>query len=114
MATCFAGSEDVEFEQFPKKTMLIAREQTKDKKLQKKIRESPRDYTIMKVEEYKPPVLPRQIPGSLEGRIVAWYHKYLAHPGETCMEATPRTAYVWSGRQEQIRRHVGKCTKMPN
>jgi hypothetical protein len=41
MATCLAGSEDVEFEQFPKKTTLIAREQTKDKKIQKKIRESP-------------------------------------------------------------------------
>jgi hypothetical protein len=52
MATCFAGSGDVEFEQFPKKTALIAREQTKDKKLHKKIRESWRDYTMMKIEEY--------------------------------------------------------------
>jgi hypothetical protein len=52
MATCFAGSEDVEFEHFPKKTTLIAREQTKDKKLQKKIRESQQYYTIMKVEKY--------------------------------------------------------------
>jgi hypothetical protein len=40
MATCFAGSENVEFEQFPMKPALIAREQAKDKKLQKKIRES--------------------------------------------------------------------------
>jgi transposase InsO family protein len=111
MATCFAGSEDVEFEQFPMKPALIAREQAKDKKLQKKIRESRRDYTMMKIEGYN--LLSYQgkivIPDSLQGRIVAWYHKYLAHPGMTRMEATLRTAYVWSGMQEQIRRHVGKC-----
>jgi hypothetical protein len=52
MATCFAGSEDVEFEQFPMKTALVTCEQAKDKKLQKKIRESWRDYTMMKVEDY--------------------------------------------------------------
>jgi hypothetical protein len=34
-----AGSEDVEFEQFPMNTVLLARKQAKDKKLQKKIRE---------------------------------------------------------------------------
>jgi Integrase zinc binding domain len=111
MATCFAGSEDVEFEQFPMKPALIAHEQAKDKKLQKKIRESRRDYTMMKVEGYN--LLSYQgkivIPDALQGRIVAWYHKYLAHPGMTRMEVTLRTAHVWSGMQEQIRRHVGKC-----
>jgi hypothetical protein len=54
MATCFAGSEDVEFEQFPMKPVPIAHEQAKDKKLQKKIRESRRDYTIMKVVLFQP------------------------------------------------------------
>jgi hypothetical protein len=79
--------------------MLIAREQTKVKKLQKKIRESQRDYTTMKVEKYNPLSYQGNTPDSLEGRIVAWYHKYLAHPGETRMEATPRTEYEeWSGR----------------
>jgi hypothetical protein len=67
MATCFAGSEDEEFEQFPKKTTLIAREQTKVKKLQKKIRESQRDYTIMKVEKYNLLSYQGNTPDSLEG-----------------------------------------------
>jgi hypothetical protein len=66
---------------------------------------------MMKVEGYN--LLSYQgkivIPDSLQGRIVAWYHKYLAHPGMTRMEVTLRTAYVWSGMQEQIRQHVGKC-----
>jgi Integrase zinc binding domain len=111
MATCFAGSEDVEFEQFPMKPVLIALEQVKDKKLQKKIRESPQDYTMMKVEGYN--LLSYQgkivIPDSLQGQIIARYHKYQAHPGMMRMEAMLHTAYVWSSMQERIRRHVGKC-----
>jgi Integrase zinc binding domain len=108
-STCFAGSEDVEFEQFPMKTALIAHEQAKDKELQKKIRESRRDYTMMKVEDYNLLSYQGQIPDSLEGRIIAWYHKYLAHPGMTRMEVTLRSANVWSREQEQIMRHIGKC-----
>jgi Integrase zinc binding domain len=57
----------------------------------------------MKVEEYNLLSYQGKIPNSLEGQIVAWYHKYLAHPGMTRMEATLCTAYVWSGMREQIR-----------
>jgi hypothetical protein len=67
MATCFAGSEDVEFEQFPMKTALIAHEQAKDKKLQKKIRESRQNYTMMKDENYNLLSYQGKIPNSLEG-----------------------------------------------
>jgi hypothetical protein len=69
MATCFAGSEDVEFDQFPMKTVLIARKQTKDKKLQEKIRESRQDYTMMKVEEYNLLSYQGKIPDSLEASV---------------------------------------------
>jgi hypothetical protein len=49
------------------KPALIAREQAKDKKLQKKIKESWQDYTMMKVEEYNLLSYQGKIPDSLEG-----------------------------------------------
>ena len=42
------------------------------------------------------------IPKPQQGRIVAWYHKYLAHPGRTRMEATIRQAFEWKGLREQV------------
>jgi transposase InsO family protein len=111
MATCFAGSEEIEFEQFPMKPSLIAREQRKDKRIQKRLRENRRDLTLKKVEgrdllSFQGKIL---VPDSLQGRIIAWYHKYLAHPGMTRLEATIRTVFVWPGMQEQIKRHIGRC-----
>ena len=49
------------------------------------------------------------VPDTLQGRIIAWYHKYLAHPGQKRMEATIRSLFVWPGMRQQIQRHVSKC-----
>jgi transposase InsO family protein len=111
MATCFAGSEDVAFEGFPMKPALIAREQAKDKKIQKNFQNNRREFQLRKVEgsdllSYQGKIV---IPDSLQGRIIAWYHKYLAHPGMTRMEATIRTLFVWPGMREQITRHIKRC-----
>ena len=103
MATCFAGSEDVAFEGFPMKPALIAREQAKDKKIQKNLQNNWREFQLRKVEgsdllSYQGKIV---IPDSLQGRIIAWYHKYLAHPGITHMEATIHTFFVWPGMRQQ-------------
>ena len=34
------------------------------------------------------------IPVQLQQRVVAWYHEYLVHPGESRTEATIRQTYV--------------------
>jgi hypothetical protein len=97
MATCFAGSKEIEFEQFPMKPSLIAHEQQKDKWIQKRLRKNRRDLVhLMKVKgrellSYLGKIL---VPDSLQGRIIAWYHKYLAHPGINCLEATIQTGFV--------------------
>ena len=42
------------------------------------------------------------IPEKLQQRVVAWYHEYLAHPGETRTEATIRQHFTWP----RLRKHV--------
>jgi transposase InsO family protein len=111
MATCFAGSNEIAFERFPMRPSLIANEQQKDKTLKKNFRSNKQDFEIRRVEgsdllTYQGKIV---IPDSLQGRIIAWYHKYLAHPGETRMEATLRTLYVWPRMRQQIQYHVRKC-----
>ena len=93
------------------KPALIAREQAKDKKIQKNFQNNRREFQLRKVEgsdllSYQGKIV---IPDSLQGRIIAWYHKYLAHPGMTRMEATIRTLFVWPGMREQITRHIKRC-----
>ncbi|MGL5918199.1 MAG: hypothetical protein ACRCYM_03030, partial [Cetobacterium sp.] len=111
MATCFAGSDEVAFERFPMKPALIAQEQKKDKKITKNFNSNKQEFKIKRVEGHN--LLTHQgkivIPDSLQGRVIAWYHKYLAHPGETRMEATLRTLYTWPGMRSQIVYHTRKC-----
>ena len=35
------------------------------------------------------------VPQELQHKIVAWYHQYLAHPGQSHMEATIRQNFTW-------------------
>ena len=111
MATCFAGSDEVAFERFPMKPALIAREQRKDKKIRKNFDSDKQEFQFRRVEGTK--LLTYQgkivIPDSLQGRVIAWYHKYLAHPGENRMEATLRELYTWPGMRRQVQYHTRKC-----
>ena len=49
------------------------------------------------------------IPKCLTGRIVAWYHKYLAHPGQTRMEATIRQTMYWPNIRQDVEKTVRTC-----
>ena len=46
------------------------------------------------------------VPASLRQRIVSWYHDYLAHPGNTRMEATINQRLTWPQMQQDIEQHV--------
>jgi hypothetical protein len=43
------------------------------------------------------------IPKPLQGRIVAWYHLYLGHPGMTRSEASIHTLFIWESMRHEIK-----------
>ncbi len=49
------------------------------------------------------------IPTSLCQRAVKWYHHYLQHPGQLCLEETMWSVMFWKGMRTTIRRHVKSC-----
>ncbi len=49
------------------------------------------------------------IPTSLPQRAVKWYHHYLQHPGQLCLEETMRSVMYWKGMRTTIRRYVKSC-----
>ena len=46
------------------------------------------------------------IPVSLRTRIVAWYHEYLVHPGQTRMEKTLRQTLTWPNLRQDVEQYV--------
>ncbi len=46
------------------------------------------------------------LPKSLQLRAVTWYHHYLQHPGNTCLEGTLRTAMYWTNMRRTVRSYV--------
>jgi hypothetical protein len=68
-------------------------------------------YTTQFVESIK--VLCRNskmvIPNSLQKRVVAWYHHYLQHPGNTHLKETLRLSMYSKGLRKTVQTHVKKC-----
>ena len=107
---CFAKTQAaIDFEKFPMRPKLIEEEQQKDRQLRKRVRQNRGDYLTEKVEGYDLVTNGGKIviPSSLQGRIIAWHHHYLAHPGITRMEATLRSLFIWPDMRKQICQHVG-------
>jgi hypothetical protein len=83
---------------------LIQQEQEKDKTLQQDIQKNVEKYRKRKLEgadvitHHKLIVIPK----SLQKRIVAWYHHYLAHPGMTRLEATLRETMKWPNMRKDV------------
>ena len=51
------------------------------------------------------------VPRALQGRIIAWIHHYLVHPGENRMEKTIGRLFEWPQMREQVRHYVKTCRK---
>ena len=66
------------------------------------------DYTTQLVENTK--VLCKTgkmiIPKSLQQHAVAWYHHYLQHPRNTCLEETLCLSMYWKGLGKTVQSHV--------
>jgi hypothetical protein len=85
MAASYMKSKDLSDEDFPMNPSLIAKYQSSDKKLKKEMTDAKgKEFSVKEVEGVS---LVHQndkirIPSKLQSRIIAWYHEYLAHPGE--------------------------------
>jgi putative transposase len=111
MASTFLLETEVEEEKFPMSPVLIQQEQSKDKELQKDIQKNVKKYRIRKIEGADIITQHRLIiiPKTLQKRIVAWYHQYLAHPGMTRLEATLRETMMWKNMRRDIESYVRTC-----
>ena len=49
------------------------------------------------------------IPSQLQQRVVAWYHEYLAHPGESRTEATIRQTCTWPNLRSHVQTFCKTC-----
>ena len=111
MANAFSKEKD---ESFPMSPKLIAKCQKQDKSLNKKVmNDTTKQYSVQNIEgldlvHYNGKIC---IPNPLQRRIVAWYHEYLAHPGQTRLEATIRQLYTWPKLREHVHEHCRTCDK---
>jgi hypothetical protein len=51
------------------------------------------------------------MPKQLQSRVVAWYHEYLAHPGEKRTEETICQWFHWAGLRRDVRTFCKTCKK---
>ena len=49
------------------------------------------------------------VPSSLQGRIIAWYHEYLVHPGMDRQAKTMAQTLYWRGMDKDVERYVRTC-----
>jgi hypothetical protein len=111
MANAFSKEKD---ESFPMSPKLIEKYQKSDKTLAKKIHnDASTAYSVQTVEgvdliKYNGRIC---VPPALQQRIVAWYHEYLAHPGQTRLEATLREIYTWSNLRTHVHEFCRTCDK---
>ena len=111
MATVFASSnsDDSELEKFPRHPALIEKYQKTDKNVKQQIGNGTYKQTEIEnvdVWTYDGKLV---VPQALQQRIIAWYHLYLRHPGETRMEATLRKSFYWPSLSMDVKRHVKTC-----
>ena len=56
-------------------------------------------------------ILPKKkfIPVQLQQCVVAWYHEYIAHPGESRTEATIRQTCMWPNLRSHVQTFCKTC-----
>jgi len=111
MANAFSKEKD---ESFPMSPKLIAKCQKEDKTLAKKISSDAKTaYSVKTVEGLD--LIQHQgkiyAPNALQRRIVAWYHEYLVHPGQTRLEATIRAIFTWPNLRAHVHEFCRTCKK---
>ena len=49
------------------------------------------------------------VPRKLQGRLLAWYHKYLCHPGGDRLAQTLKQVCYWKGMTSQAIKYCKRC-----
>ena len=113
LAECFAAGEDTQIEEYPLSPRLIAKEQEKDTEIQESMKKSPEAFTKVTIENTEVTAVNNRmvIPKSLQGRIVAWTHHYLVHPGGTRLEKTLSKLCTWPNMARDIQAYTKTCRK---
>ena len=114
MAECFlkSASKEKKLSSFPLDPKVIYASQRRTKSLMAQHEKKAKGFGTQTVEgkalitHNGKIVIPNV---ELQERIIAWYHHYLCHPGQTRLEANIRQHLVWSGIRRQTQRHVSTC-----
>lgn len=111
MSNAFSKKKD---ESFPMSPALISKLQRDDKILRKTVTKGlSNQYGTTLVEGVE--IITHEgklyVPSQLQSRVVAWYHEYLAHPGQTRLEATIRQIYTWPKLREHVHQYCRSCDK---
>ena len=113
MARSFILKNEEKETDFPLAPKLIAKWQKRDKALQRKLLMDKGDdkYRTRELEGVEVITENRKIyiPSKLQARVVAWYHEYLAHPGEKRTEETIRQNLTWPGLRSHVRQFCKTC-----
>jgi hypothetical protein len=112
MAASYMKSKDLSDEDFPMNPSLIAKYQSLDKKLKKEMTDAKgKDFSVKVVEGVS--LVHQndkiQIPSKLQSRIIAWYHEYLAHPGENRTKDTISQVFTWPQMWSQVKTFCKTC-----
>ena len=109
----YVKTKDMDLEQFPMSPRLLQQQQQKDKKLQSEVKADVKKdkYSHEYVEGYE--LIHSEgkicVPVALQARILAWYHEYLAHPGQTRMEQTIHNIFHWKGLRKDVQQYCKTC-----
>ena len=96
---------------FPVHLQKIKEKQEKDRSLRKKIRQNPKDYTKIVIENQKIVSFRNRIyiPQELRRQVLSWYHHYLCHPGATRMYKTIGATMYWESMESDIKAFTKAC-----
>ena len=98
--------------EFPLSGKVLAKYQKLDKQLLKySTGKNKKRFSIINIENeniitYDGKVC---VPIALQKKVVAWYHTYLRHPGETRTEETLRRTLIWPDLREHVRAYCKTC-----
>jgi hypothetical protein len=85
--------------------------QDKDKLLKKELMKSDNKYELIKIERTLVLTIKGRIfiPTAIQKKMIAWYHEYLCHTGDTHTKATIRGTMKWPGLTRNVHSYCKTC-----
>ena len=111
LAKELVSKKEIEEEKFPLLPSLVQKCQRQDKQLQALMKKPSKDFAKRNLENAELVTFKGRIylPVALRSRVVAWYHEYLSHPGQTRMEKTLSQTLYWPKMANDINQFVKTC-----